>query len=92
MGGSTCIYGLVRKDEKHLSVLATGLFQDDFQTCIDLNDSVLHNNFKATALLRVAEGQIRFQIDQRIDQRNNIRAFVQWKEDVIRTRQDPALC
>ena len=47
--------GVVRKDKKHLSV-ATGLFQDNFETCIDLNNSVLHNYFKATALLRVAEG------------------------------------
>ena len=32
--------GVPRTGEKHLSV-ATGLFQDDFETCIDLNDNAL---------------------------------------------------
>ena len=58
--------------EKHRSV-ATGLFQDDFETCIDLNDSALYNYFKATASPEKTNGQIKFQIQQR----NNIRALVQ---------------
>ena len=66
--------------EKHRSV-ATGLFQDDFETYIDLNDSVLYNYFKATALLAAAHGQIKFQIKQR----NNIRVLVQWTKHAIRT-------
>ena len=57
--------GVPRTGEKHRSV-ATGLFQDDFETCIDLNDSALYNYFKATALLAAAYGQIKFQIQQRI--------------------------
>ena len=61
----TC--GVVRKDDKYKSV-ATGLFRDDFKTCIDLNVLNLHNYFKATALLKVTEGQIKFQIQHR----NNI--------------------
>ena len=32
--------GVPRTGEKHRSV-ATGLFQDNFETCIDLNDSAL---------------------------------------------------
>ena len=63
--------GVSRTTEKHRSV-ATGLFQDDFETCIDLNDSVLYNYFKATALLAAINGQIKFQIQQR----NNIRSLV----------------
>ena len=47
--------------EKHQS-LYTGLFQDDFETCIDLNDSVLYNYSKSTASLAAAHGQIKFQI------------------------------
>ena len=39
--------GVPRTGEKNRSV-ATGLFQDDFETCIDLNDSALYNYFKAT--------------------------------------------
>ena len=34
------VCGVPRTGEKHRSV-ATGLFQDDFETCIDLNDSAL---------------------------------------------------
>ena len=63
--------GVPRTGENHRSV-ATGLFQDDFETCIDLNDSALYNYFKATASLAAAHGQIKFQIQQR----NNIRSLV----------------
>ena len=64
---------MVRKVNKYKNV-ATGLFQDVFDTCIDLNDSNLYNYFnKATSLLTtVANGQINFTISQR----SNIRAFV----------------
>ena len=41
--------------EKHRSV-ATGLFQDDFETCIYLNDSALCNYFKSTASLAATNG------------------------------------
>ena len=79
--------GMVRKDDKYKNV-ATGLFQYDFETCIDLNDSNLHNYFKATALLTtIANRQIKFTIPQR----SNIRAFVQWTKDTIKTGQDPAM-
>ena len=80
----TC--GVPRTGEKHWSV-ATGLFQDDFEACIDLNDSGLYNYFKATALLAAAHGSIKFQIQQR----KNIRALFQWNKDAIRTGQDPAM-
>ena len=39
--------GVPRTGPKHRSV-ATGLFQDDFETFIDFNDSALYNYFKAT--------------------------------------------
>ena len=47
--------GVARTNEKHQSA-ATGLFQDDFETCIDLNDGALYNYFKATASLTAAQG------------------------------------
>ena len=53
--------GVPRTGEKH-RIVATGLSQDDFETCIDLNDSALYNYFKATASLAAAHGQIKFQI------------------------------
>ena len=52
-----------------------------------MNDSALCNYFKATASLATAYGQIKFQIQQR----NNIRALVQWTKDAIRNGQDPAM-
>ena len=55
------VCGVPRTGEKHQSV-ATGLFQDYFETCIDLNESALYNYFKATASLETAHGQIKFQI------------------------------
>ena len=78
------VCGVPRTGEKHRSV-ATGLFQYDFETCIDLNDSALYKYFKATASLAATNGQIKFHIQQR----NNIRALVQWTKDAIRTGQDP---
>ena len=53
--------GVPRTGEKHRSV-ATGLFQDAFETCIDLNDSALYNYFKSTASLAAAHGQIKLHI------------------------------
>ena len=78
--------GVPGTGEKHRSV-ATGLFQYEFETCIDLNDSALYNYFKATSLLAAGQGQIKFQIKQR----NNIRALVLWTKDAIITGQDPAM-
>ena len=78
--------GVPRTSEKHWSV-DTGLFQDDFETCIDFNDSALYNYFKSTASLAASHGQIKFQIQQR----NNIRARFQWTKDAIITGQDPAM-
>ena len=78
--------GVPRTVEKHRSV-ATGLFQDDFETCIYLNYGALYNYFNATSSLAAAHGQIKFHIQQR----NNIRAFIQWTKDAIRTGQDPAM-
>ena len=78
--------GVPRTGEKQRSV-ATGLFQDDFETCIDLNDSALYNYFKSTASLAAAHGQIKFQIQQR----KNIRSLVQCSKDAIRTGKDQAM-
>ena len=36
--------------------VATGLFQDDYETCIDLDDTALYNYHKTTALQTAASG------------------------------------
>ena len=66
---------------------ASGLLQDEYETCIDLDEKALLSYFKTSALLPPASGQIKFSIIQR----NNIKAFVQWTKDKIRTGQDPAM-
>ena len=68
--------------------VATCLFQDDYETCIDLNDTVLYNYHKTKSAQTVASGN---QIILSVPQRNNIRAFVQWTKDATRTGQDPAM-
>ena len=47
--------GVVRKDNKYRNT-ATGLFQNEYETCIDLDNSALQHYFKASALLTVAAG------------------------------------
>ena len=64
--------GITRSHGKHWSV-AAGLFKDDFETCLDLNDTAPYQYFKNTAMLPATLGLINFQIYQR----NSIRAFVQ---------------
>ena len=51
---------------------ASGLLQDEYEACIDLNEKALLSYFKTSALLPPAAGQIKFSIIQR----NNIKAFV----------------
>ena len=68
--------------------MATGLFQNDYETCIDLNDRSLYNYHK-TAAAQPADGGN--QLIHTVPQRSNIRAFVQWTKDKIRTGQDPAM-
>ena len=72
--------GVARANDKYKTA-ATGLFQEEYETCIDLDDSDLQSYFKASALLTVTAGQIKLSMPQR----NNIRAFVQWTKDKIRT-------
>ena len=66
---------------------ASGLLQDEYEACIDLDEKALLSYFKTSALLPATAGQIKFSIIQR----NNIKAFVQWTKDKIRTGQDPAM-
>ena len=58
--------GVPKTGEKHRRV-AAGLFQDDFETFIDLNDSALYNYFKATASLAATNGQIKFLIQPSLE-------------------------
>ena len=77
--------GIDRTLDEHKDV-AVGLFQDEYETCLDLNDKSLHNYHKAAA-----EQGGSHRITHTVMQRNNIRAFVQWTKDNIRTGKDPGM-
>ena len=68
--------------------VARGLSQDDYETCIDLDDTDLYNYHKTTSSQTVASGN---QIILSVPQRSSIKAFVQWTKDAIRTGQDPVM-
>ena len=70
--------GMTKNDNDHKDV-ATELFQDDYETCINLDDTALYNYHKAAGSYHT------------VSQRNGIKAFVQWTKDKIRTGQDPAM-
>ena len=79
--------GIERTLDEYKDV-ATGLFQNDYETCIDLNDRSLYNYHKTAAAQPAVDGN---QLIHTVPQRSNIRAFVQWTKDKIRTGQDPAM-
>ena len=79
--------GIERNNDRHKDV-ASGLFLDDYETCIDLNDVKLYNYHKMTSAQTVASGN---RIRLTVPQRTKVRAFVQWTKDKIRTGQDPAI-
>ena len=79
--------GIERLHDEYKDV-ATDLFQDDYGTCINLNDKDLYNYHKTTASQPVDSGNY---LTHTISQRNGIKAFVQWTKDKIRTGQDPAM-
>ena len=47
--------GVARTTNKYKTT-ATGLFQDEYETCIDLDDKDLQSYFKTSALLPTASG------------------------------------
>ena len=75
---ATFACGIERKNDDYKDV-ASELFQDDYETCINLDDTALYNYHKAT------DGYHSY------PQRDGLKAFVQWTKDKIRNGQDPAM-
>ena len=76
----------VKRDD-HMTV-SSGLFHDDFETCINLDKAELNKYFKTmTSNANKKEGKISFTIDERCA----MIAFVQWTKDKIRCGKDPAM-
>ena len=66
--------------------IAEGIFEDDFESCMDKTDSEIDDDLKMWSNLTLANGQIRLQPVQR----KRIKAFSQWVKDKLRQGIDPA--
>ena len=65
---------------------ATDIFANDFNSCLDMTMTELEDDLKTYAQLTVNQGQIR----ARVQQKKNIKVFVQWAKDKIRFGEDPS--
>ena len=65
---------------------AKGIFEDDFESCINKTDSEIDNDLKMWSNLTLANGQIRLQPIQK----KRLKAFSQWVKDKVRQGIDPA--
>ena len=66
--------------------IAADVFDDDFMSCIDKDISDLEDDLKSYSSLTIAQGQIRLTPGTK----RNLRAFIQWSKDQIRTGENPA--
>ena len=73
-------------DETQAQRLANDIFDDRFDSCLDINFKELDDHFKTYSDLTVAQGQIPI----RPGTRKNIKAFVQWTRDELRLGRDPS--
>ena len=67
--------------------IASDIFDDDFQTCIDKSSTELDNDFKDYSVLTANQGQIRL----RPSQKKNVKAFLHWVKHKYRIDEDPSL-
>ena len=65
--------------------IATDIFDDDFQTCMDKDRKELDEDLRSYSQLTIAQGQIRLQPGIK----KRVRAFIQWSRDMIRIGNDP---
>jgi hypothetical protein len=67
--------------------IASDLFDDDFNSCIDKTNEELDDDFKDYSSLTVANGQIRLTPATK----KNIKAFLQWTKHKLRINEDPQM-
>ena len=65
--------------------IAAEVFNDNFNTCVDIQFSELEDNWRTYSGLTVAEGRIRIRPRTKV----NIKALVQWVRDRVRQDEDP---
>jgi hypothetical protein len=66
-------------DEMLMQCLANNIFDDSFDSCLDINFKELDDHFKANSDLMVTQSQIRI----RLGTCKNIKALVQWMRDKL---------
>ena len=79
--------GVIWNGESASQRIANDIFNNSFNTCIDITFTELDNHWKTYSSLTVADGRIRLRPGTKV----NIRAFVQWTRDKLRTGEDPAI-
>jgi hypothetical protein len=67
--------------------IASDLFDDDFNSCIDKTNEELDEDFKDYSSLTVANGQIRLAPATK----KNIKAFLQWTKHKLRINENPQM-
>ena len=77
--------GLLWNRETASQRIPSDVFNDGFDSCIDITFSELDDHWKTYSSLTVAEGCIRLRPATKV----NIRSLVQWARDMFRTDQDP---
>ena len=75
----------VFEDKTQAERLASDLFSDDFNTCMDKTHEELDSDFKTYSDLTQAQGQIRITPGVK----KNIKAFLQWARDEYRLGRNP---
>ena len=66
--------------------IATEMFDDDFNSCMDKTMTEVDSDLKAWSTLTANQGQIRLSPGTK----KKLKAFMQWCRDMIRVGQDPA--
>ena len=77
--------GVIWNGESASQRIADDVFNNSFNTCIDITFTELDDHWKTYSSLTVADGRIRLRPGTKV----NIRAFVQWTRDKLRMHEDP---
>ena len=72
--------GLIVNEKNVAEIIATDVFNENFNTCVDIKFSKLEDNWNTYSGLTVSEGRIRL----RTRTKANIRAFIQWEREKTR--------
>ena len=72
-------------NETEAQRIATDLFQDSFNTCMDKTFNEVDSDLKTYSVLTLENGQIRITPGQK----NSLKDFIQWTRDQLRNGLNP---